>query len=128
MEKIAFSPIRCYKSDGNPREIACGSCGAICMSHFLFSKEPQNMNQPQAKKPDYGNWVSMKFIYVPSAGGLVLLGLAFAFPISIVVAALFLGVAGYFAYARYRFSPRGGDVQGRIEKLVIDHLDWNGQG
>ena len=86
------------------------------------------MNQPQAKKPDYGNWVSMKFIYVPSAVGLVLLGLAFAFPISIVVAALFLGVAGYFAYARYRFSPRGGDVQGRIEKLVIDHLDWDGQG
>ena len=69
-----------------------------------------------------------KFIYVPSVVGLVLLGLTFAFPISIVGAVLFLGVAGYGAYARYRFSPRGGDIQAQIEELVIDHLDWDGQG
>jgi SAM-dependent methyltransferase len=102
--------------------------GIVCVSHFLLYEEEHSMNQLQAKPPDYGNWVSTKFIYVPSVVGLVLLGLALAFPISIIAAVLFLGVAAYFAYARYRFSPHGGDVQARIEKLVIDHLDWNGQG
>ena len=86
------------------------------------------MNQLQAKRPDYGNWVSTKFIYVPSVVGLILLGLALAFPISIVGAVLFIAIAGYFAYARYRFSPRGGDIQARIQQVVLDHLDWDGQG
>ncbi len=34
----------------------------------------------------------------------------------------------YFAYARYRFSPRGGNIQAKIQGLLIDYLDWDGQG
>jgi ubiquinone/menaquinone biosynthesis C-methylase UbiE len=46
----------------------------------------------------------------------------------VVVAVVFLLIALYFAYARYRFSPIGGDVQTQIEELVLQHLDWNGKG
>ena len=81
-----------------------------------------------AEKPDYGNWVSKKFIYIPGAISLCFFGLSFVILALIVVALVFFVVALYFAYARYRFSPAGGDVQTQIQELVLQHLDWNGEG
>jgi ubiquinone/menaquinone biosynthesis C-methylase UbiE len=46
----------------------------------------------------------------------------------IVLAAAFLLIAAYFAYARHRFSPEGGNVQGQIQDLVLTCLDWHGRG
>jgi len=86
------------------------------------------MKPPSAEKPDYGNWVATKFIYIPGATGLFFLGLAIIFPFLIVVAALFLFVALYFAYARYLFSPQGADLQEKIRGLVLSSLDWDGEG
>lgn len=86
------------------------------------------MDKLLAEKPDYGNWVSKKFVYIPGAITLCFLGLSFAFPALIVVAVVFLVVAFYFAYARYRFSPTGGNVQAQIQELLLAHLDWNGNG
>ena len=86
------------------------------------------MNQSKTQKPDYGNWVSTKFIYVPGAIGVVCIVLAFAAPVLLIVAALFLAVAGYFAYARWRFSPAGGNVQAQIQALVLGYLKWDGWG
>jgi SAM-dependent methyltransferase len=86
------------------------------------------MNQPSAVKPNYGNWVSMRLIYVPGVVGLIFLGLAIIFPFLVAVAALFLFLSLYFAYARYLFSPQGGNVQGRVLGLVVSNLDWNGKG
>jgi ubiquinone/menaquinone biosynthesis C-methylase UbiE len=86
------------------------------------------MEQPSAKKPNYGNWVSMQLIYVPSLVGLVFLGLAIILPFLIVVAALFLFVSLYFAYARYLFSLHGGNIQDQVRGLVPSNLDWNGAG
>jgi len=54
--------------------------------------------------------------------------MSFALTTLVVVAVVFLSVALYFAYARYRFSPAGGDVQTQIQELVLQHLDWNGKG
>ncbi|MFH1091271.1 MAG: methyltransferase domain-containing protein [Pseudomonadota bacterium] len=34
----------------------------------------------------------------------------------------------YLAYARYRFSPQGGDIQSRIRDLLLARLDWDGEG
>ncbi len=79
-------------------------------------------------RPDYGNWVSKKFIYVPGVTGLLFLVLAVLFPALVILAAVFLLVAFYFAYARYLFAPRGGNVQDRIRDLVLAHLEWNGEG
>ena len=86
------------------------------------------MDKSLPGKPDYGNWVSKKFVHIPGAISLCFFGLSFVFPALIVVAAMFLLVALYFAYARYRFSPAGGDVQTQIQELVLQHLDWNGKG
>jgi SAM-dependent methyltransferase len=86
------------------------------------------MHKSLPDKPDYGNWVSKKFVYIPGAISLCFFGLSFVFPALIVGGAIFLFVALYFAYARYRFSPVGGDVQTQIQELVLQHLDWNGKG
>jgi len=86
------------------------------------------MDKSPAEKPDYGNWVSKKFIYLPGAISLLFWIISFALPALILVAAIFLVVTLYFAYARYRFSPAGGDVQTKIQELVLEHLDWDGKG
>jgi len=86
------------------------------------------MNQPTNAQPDYGNWVSTRLIYAPAVSSLVFLALAFLFPPSIIIAAVFLLVAAYFVYARRLFSPQGGNVQQRVWDLLLAHLDWDGQG
>jgi ubiquinone/menaquinone biosynthesis C-methylase UbiE len=35
---------------------------------------------------------------------------------------------GYFSYARYRFSVRGGDLQAQIRELVLRSIEWDGEG
>ena len=86
------------------------------------------MNQPAANKPDYGNWVSTRLLYIPGAIFLLVAGLSFLIPALAVFAIAFLAVFVYFAHARYRLSPRGGNVQARVQALVLDHLDWEGEG
>lgn len=72
--------------------------------------------------------MSKKFIHIPGAMSICFFGLSFTFPTLIVVAIGFSVVALYSAYARYCFSPVGGDVQVQIEELVLAHFDWNGKG
>ncbi|HUL31091.1 MAG TPA: class I SAM-dependent methyltransferase [Thermodesulfobacteriota bacterium] len=79
-------------------------------------------------KPDYGNWVSKRLIFAPSMIGLIFFGLAFWIWFSSIPAGLFLLGSAYLAYARYRFSSQGGNVQDQIRALVLAHLDWNGKG
>lgn len=78
--------------------------------------------------PDYGNWVSQRIIYLPAILGLVFLAFAFLFWMLAIPAILFFFIAAYFAYARYLFSPKGGNVQNQIWDTVISNLDWNGEG
>ena len=85
-------------------------------------------NADMNRKPDYGNWVPMKFIYGPGLMGLILLAASILFWPMMILAVLFFLVTLYFVYARYLFSPRGGNVQGRIWDLVLDRLEWNGEG
>ena len=59
--------------------------------------------------------------------GLVFLGLAPLFLVSVIPAVLFLLVSVYFAYARYRFAPQGGNVQDHIRDQVLANLNWNGE-
>ena len=69
------------------------------------------MRELKATKPDYGNWVSLRLIYIPGAVGILFLVLSFLVPVLIVGAFLFIAVSAYFAYARYQFSPRGGNIK-----------------
>jgi ubiquinone/menaquinone biosynthesis C-methylase UbiE len=86
------------------------------------------MNSQVKAKPEYGNWVPKRMIYLSGFVGLVFLGLGFLFWVLAVLAVLFFLVAAYFIYARYQFSLQGGQVQDRIWALVLENLDWNGEG
>lgn len=80
------------------------------------------------ESPEYGNWVSKKFVIIPGIIGVILLGLAFLFPILSILSVFFLLISIYFLYARYLFSPRGKNVQEQVSSLVVSHLKWSGTG
>jgi len=86
------------------------------------------MDKHRKEEPNYGNWVSVKLIYMPGMIALLFLGLSILLPVLILGAAIFFLPCVYFAYAWYRFSPRGGNIQARIQDLVLDYLDWDGEG
>ena len=77
---------------------------------------------------NYGNWVSKKIIYSCIILGIVLLASTILFwPLAILSIACF-GIAAYFTYARYLFSPNGRNVQNQIWDLMVSGLDWDGEG
>lgn len=78
--------------------------------------------------PEYGNWVSKKFIYAPGLVGLALSAFALVLPALLIISGLSFIVAVYFAYARYLFASEGGNLQDRIVELVLANLDWNAEG
>ena len=86
------------------------------------------MSVRQRAEPEYGNWVSAKLIYGSIAMSIPFFVLSFVFPTFIVGAVPFVLSFAYFAYARYKFSQRGGNLQARIRNLVINHLGWDGEG
>jgi len=86
------------------------------------------MNKSNDVITDYGNWVSRKLLFASGALGLFFLGFAFLAPMLILVALFFFLAFFYFTYARYQFSPRGGNLQARIRGLVLDYLKWDGNG
>jgi SAM-dependent methyltransferase len=86
------------------------------------------MNKSTNREPAYGNWVSTKLLYISGLLGLAFGGLSFLAPILAVAALFFFVCFFYFVYARYRFSPGGGNLQARIRGLVLDYLRWDGTG
>jgi SAM-dependent methyltransferase len=86
------------------------------------------MNEQHNEYPDYGNWVPKRIIYVSLAIGLAFLASSIVSLFLLIPAAFFLLVAGYLSYIRFKFSPQSGNVQESIWNLVIDFLDWNGEG
>ena len=86
------------------------------------------MSKLAAEKADYGNWVSAKLVYIPGAIALIFLAFSILFPVLVIGAILFFLPFVYFAYARYRFSPRGGNIQAKIQGLLMDYIDWDGEG
>jgi SAM-dependent methyltransferase len=77
---------------------------------------------------NYGNWVSTKLIYGSAVLGALFLGLSFLHLAFAIGAVPFFSALVYFAYARYAFSPRGGDIQAKLWELVLDRLSWSGKG
>jgi SAM-dependent methyltransferase len=81
-----------------------------------------------ASMPRYANWVSSRFVCVPAALAVLPGVLAVVSPWFVLPAALLLACSAYFAYARWQFSPQGGNTQARIQALILQHLDWDGEG
>jgi ubiquinone/menaquinone biosynthesis C-methylase UbiE len=94
----------------------------------LNTELAENVSATRIAKPEYGNWVSAKLIYGSIATSILFLLLSVVSLLFIVAAAPFLLSFVYFAYARYEFSQRGGNLQGRIRNLVVERLNWNGEG
>jgi len=86
------------------------------------------MSDEKRSEPKYGNWVSVKLIYGSIALSIPFFMLSFVALVFIFGAVPFLLLFAYFAYAWYKFSQRGGNLQAQIRNLVIKHLDWNGEG
>jgi SAM-dependent methyltransferase len=86
------------------------------------------MSEQTNQEPAYGNWVSKRLLYGSGVLGLIFLGFSFLFPILIILAAFFILAFFYFVYARFKFSPAGGNLQERIRDLVLDYLEWDGHG
>ena len=92
--------------------------------------------------PEYGNWVSTRFVVVPAIAAAVLVVLAVGLHVvgphgvvlhwldgvALAAAVLVALVAAYFAYARHLLAVGNGAVQARVQGLVLDHLPWDGQG
>jgi len=79
-------------------------------------------------KAEYGNWVSQRLIYLPCLFGLVFLALGLISWVLLIPAALLFLLSAYFLYVRHQFSPRGGGVQEKAWNLLLDNLQWMGEG
>jgi ubiquinone/menaquinone biosynthesis C-methylase UbiE len=86
------------------------------------------MNKQTVEKPDYGNWVSRRLIYIPALMAMLFLGLSIISSLFLIIALPFLVILLYFSYAYYEFSPSGRDIQTRIRKFVLDKIPWDGKG
>jgi SAM-dependent methyltransferase len=86
------------------------------------------MNQHTDQRLNYGNWVANRLLYIFSTISIVLVVLCLVLPLLLIPTIIFFLCFLYFAYARYRFSPRGGDIQRKVQELVLKHLKWDGEG
>ena len=86
------------------------------------------MRQQIRENPDYGNWVPKRIIYLPLVIGLTFLASSVMSFFLLIPAAFFILVAAYLSYVRFKLSSRAGHVQESLWGIVIEHLDWNGEG
>lgn len=86
------------------------------------------MKQNEIERPDYGNWVSKRLIYVPGIVAFFFIALSFVSYYFIIGTLIMLVPFIYFSYAYYIFSPKGGDIQPKIRDLIFQYIDWNGNG
>jgi len=93
--------------------------------------------RPATGRPEYGNWVSTRFVWGPVIVAAVLAALTFAarmlgvfwlFYVLLVLTVLAALVAAYFTYARHLLATGDGRVQAWVQELVLQHLSWDGRG
>lgn len=87
-------------------------------------KKGSEMKEAPVHEIDYGNWVSTRIIFAPTAVAVVSGALSFLSLFLHISAVLLLLVAIYFAFARYLFSARGMNVQETIHSFVLGRLQW----
>jgi ubiquinone/menaquinone biosynthesis C-methylase UbiE len=86
------------------------------------------VSESSAARPDYGNWISWKVLSVIGLAAAVLSALSLLFIYLLIGAIIVLVVFALAAYERYLLWPRGGDAQGKLWDLLVEHLDWDGNG
>lgn len=76
----------------------------------------------------FGNWVPAKMIIIPGVLGLGCFFLGFIHWGFWIPAIILLVISAYFGIAWFLFSYRYGNLQDKIQDLVIRHIDWDGKG
>lgn len=85
--------------------------------------------QPKERgKPDYGNWVSPKLVYILGGMTLAFLGISLVLPLFLIGAILLFLSFFCLWYAHNKFSSPEGNIQVKIRNLVLAHIDWGGEG
>ena len=79
--------------------------------------------QKLQKELNFGNWVPLKMIILPAVLALIFFGLALLrWPF--LIAGLFFGIISlYFGLAYRLFSPHGGDLQERVQALLVENIE-----
>lgn len=90
-----------------------------------MDKIEENMDKMDV---DYGNWVPSKYVYIPGLIGILFVVVSYFYYPVIVLALIFLMITMYTSYARAQFAPEGGDIQAKIQELVLDEMNWDGNG
>jgi ubiquinone/menaquinone biosynthesis C-methylase UbiE len=67
-------------------------------------------------------------IYVPLAIALLFMASSLMWSFLLIPAAIFVLIAAFLSYVRFKLSPTTGNVQESIWRLVLEHLEWNGEG
>ena len=74
------------------------------------------------KKFNYSNWVPVKMIIVPALLAAAFAVLLLVSPWFLLGTLIFAGIALYFAAARRVFSLRGGNLQDKVQNLILDRF------
>jgi len=87
------------------------------------------------KNVNNGNWVSRKLIISISILLIIFISLSGLFVVNIVIGIIFIFFSVlfaifliYFLYAHYQFSPKGKDIQNKIYNLIMNQIDFTGNG
>ncbi len=86
------------------------------------------MSNQANRKPEFGNWVSKRLLYVSCTLGLAFPRFSFLLPILINLALFFILAFVYFVFVRLKFSPTSGNLQENIRYLVSICIEWDGHG
>jgi len=81
-----------------------------------------------ATEPDYGNWSSWKLLLGLGVAAVVLFFLSFFSVYFLIAAIAVLAEFAFLAYGRFMLSPRGGNRQEKLWDLLIQRLEWDGNG
>jgi ubiquinone/menaquinone biosynthesis C-methylase UbiE len=79
-------------------------------------------------EPDYGNWASWKILLAFAVAAAVLFFLSSFLVYFLIAAVALLAEFAFLAYGRYALSPRGGNRQAKLWDVLIQHLEWDGDG
>ena len=87
------------------------------------------------KSINNANWISRKLLITISLLLFIAISLSCLFIVNIYIgiififfSILFITFLIYFLYAYYQFSSKGNDIQNKIYNLILDHIDFAGNG
>lgn len=83
---------------------------------------------PHQGAPHYGYWTSWKLLLALGLLAVVLLVLSYLFVYLIIGAVVVLAELAFLSISRYQMSARGANMQAKLWDILVDHLDWEGEG